>query len=99
MAPDFEIDWETDILRMISFFPARSQVERHWNSRIEDCYSGWLGDDPHPEIGDAHSSRIDDCEFMRTVSLYFWRLHPNQFEQDQVWLEEDESQPETGYPT
>ena len=55
--------------------------------------------DPYPEIEDVHSSRIEDCEPMRTVSLYFRRLHPNQFEEDQVWLEEDHSQPETGYPT
>ena len=31
---------------------------------------------------------------MRTVLLYFLRLHPNQFEEDQVWLEDDQSQPE-----
>ena len=36
---------------------------------------------------------------MPTISLYFRRLHPNQFEEDQVWLEEDQSRPEAGYPT
>ena len=34
---------------------------------------------------------------MRTVSLLFRRLHPNQFEEDQVWVEEDQSQPEHGF--
>ena len=55
---------------MISF-PARSQVAHQWNSRFEDCCARWLGDDPYPEIEDVHSSGIEDCEPMRTVSLYF----------------------------
>ena len=58
-----------------------------------------VGDDPYPEIEGVHGSRIEDCEPMRTVSLYFRKLLPNQFEEDEVWLEEDQSQPETGYPT
>ena len=57
-----------------------------------------VGDNHYPKIGDVHSSRIEDCEPMRTVSLYFGRLHPNQFEENQVCVEEDQSQPETGYP-
>ena len=36
---------------------------------------------------------------MRMASLHFCRLRPNQFEKDQAWLEEDQAQPETGYPT
>ena len=35
---------------------------------------------------------------MRTVSLY-GRIHPNQFEKGQAWLEEDSTQAETLYPT
>ena len=42
--------------------PAGSQVERRWNSRIEDCCARALGDDPYPEIKDVHSSRIEDCD-------------------------------------
>ena len=58
-----------------------------------------IGDDPYPEIEDVHSSRIEDCDPMRTVSFYFGRLHPSQFEEDQLRLEEDQSQPEARYPT
>ena len=58
-----------------------------------------MGDDSNPETEDVHSSRIEDCEPMRMVLLHFCRLRPNQFEKDQAWLEEDQAQPETGYPT
>ena len=33
------------------------------------------------------------------ASLYFGRLHPNQFEKGHAWLEEDQAQPETGHPS
>ena len=36
---------------------------------------------------------------MRMASLHFCRLRPSQFERDQAWLEEDQTQPEAGYPT
>ena len=57
-------------------FPSGSQVERCWNSRIDDCCAGGLADDPCPEIEDTQSSRIEDCEPMRMASLHFRRLHP-----------------------
>ena len=37
VAPDFEMFQKLEIMRMISFFLTESQVERRWNSRIEDC--------------------------------------------------------------
>ena len=58
-----------------------------------------MWDDPNPEAEDVRSSRMEDCEPKRMDLLYFGGLHPTQFEEDQVWLEEDQSQPETGYPT
>ena len=60
---------------------------------------GGMGDDPTPETEDVRSSRIEDGEPMRMVSLHFYRLRPNRFEKDQAWLEEDQAQAETGYPT
>ena len=71
MAPGFEIFQKIEIMRMVSFFPAGSQVERRWNSRFWDGCAGGLGDDPYPEIEDAHSSRIEDCEPMRMASWHF----------------------------
>ena len=70
MAPYFELVWKIEIMRMISF-PGGSQVERDWNSRIEDCCAGWLGDEPCPEIEDVKISGIQDCEPMRMASLLF----------------------------
>ena len=58
-----------------------------------------MGDDPNPETEDVRSSRSEDCELMRMVSLHFCRSRPNRLEKDQAWLEEDPAQPETGYPT
>ena len=92
MAPDFEIFEKIGIMRMISFFLPDLRL-------IEDCCARWLGDDPYPEIEDVHSSRIEDCEPMRQVSLYVRRLHQIRLEEYQVWLEEGQSPPETGYPT
>ena len=80
-------------------FPGWSQVKRPLNSRCEDCWAGGMGDGPNPETEDVNSPRIEDCEPMRTVSMHGWRLHRNRFEEDQIWLEEDQSQPETGYRT
>ena len=83
---------------MVSFFQADLRLSA-LNSRIEDCCAGGMGDDPYPEIVDVHSSRIEDCEPIRMASLHYGRLHPNQFERDQAWLEEYQAQPERGYPT
>ena len=58
-----------------------------------------MGDDPNPEAEDVHSSRIEDCESMRMASLHFCRFRPNQLEKEQAWLEEDEAQAATWYPT
>ena len=58
-----------------------------------------MGDDPSPGTEDVHSSRIEDSEPMHMASLHFCRFCPNQFKKDQAWLEEDQAQPETGYPT
>ena len=58
-----------------------------------------MGDGPSPESEDVHSSRVEDCEPMRMTLLKFCTLHPNQFEKDQAWLEEDQAQAETWYPT
>ena len=57
-----------------------------------------MGDDPYPETEDVHSSRIEDYGPMRMASLYCCGLRPNQFEKNQAWLEEDQAQPEVGYP-
>ena len=70
MAPNFEIFQNIETMRMVSCFQAGLklsvsngvQVERHWNSRIEDCCAGGMGDDPYPEIEDMHCSRIEDCD-------------------------------------
>ena len=78
-------------------FPGWSQTKRPLNSRIEDCCAGGMGDAPHPEIEDVHSSS------MRIASPRAWlrRLFEDciKAEKDQAWLEEDRVQPETGYPT
>ena len=58
-----------------------------------------MGDDPNPETEDVHSSRIEDCELVRMASLHVFRLRPNRFEKEQDWLEEEQAQPETWYPT
>ena len=58
-----------------------------------------MGDDPNPETEDVHGSRIEDFEPMRMALLHFCRLHPNQFEKEQAWLEEGQAQPKTGCPT
>ena len=67
MAPNFEIFWKIEIMRMISFSGQISD----WNSRSDDCCAGWLGDDTYTEIDDVHSSRVEDCEPMRMASMLF----------------------------
>ena len=44
------------------FFPGWSQVKLPLNSRIEVCCAAGMEDDPHPEVEEMHSSRIEDCD-------------------------------------
>ena len=74
MASDFEIFQKIVTMRMISLFLAALRLSGHRTPELR-IVSG--GGDPYPEIEDAHSSRIEDCEPMRMASLHFLKISSN----------------------
>ena len=98
VAPDFEIVQKIEIMCMISFFLPDLGLSVVGTPELRIVApEGW-------GMTLTQKSRMRRAPELRIVSPCAWfrcvlKLHPNQFEEDQVWLEEDQSQPETGYPT
>ena len=67
MAPDFEIFPKIEIRRMISFLLPDLRLSAIGAPELRiAALDGW-GMTLNPEIEDVYSSRIEDCEPLRTV--------------------------------